>query len=136
MLASFYYDEKISYNKGNSYRRLDMKGIGTDIIEIYRIETLKQRERFIHKLLSEEELALYQSFKHVKRQNEFLAGRWAVKEALYKALGTYCQGKSYQDFSIVNDELGKPYLLKPVLDGIHISISHCESYAVAFVIWE
>ena len=52
-----------------------MKGIGTDIIEIRRIEQLKQRERFVHKLLSEEELQLYQSFKHIKRQNEFLEGR-------------------------------------------------------------
>lgn len=113
-----------------------MKGIGTDIIEIKRIEQLKQRERFVHKLLSEEELELYQSFKHMKRQNEFLAGRWAVKEALYKALGTYCNGKSYQEFSVINDEIGKPFLLTPQLEGLHISISHCEHYAVAFVIWE
>ena len=73
-----------------------MKGIGTDIIEIKRIKQLNHRERFIHKLLSEEEFRLYQSFQHEKRQNEFLAGRWAAKEALYKALGSYCDGKSYK----------------------------------------
>lgn len=112
-----------------------MKGIGTDIIEIKRIEQLNHRERFIHKLLSEEEFRLYQSFQHEKRQNEFLAGRWAVKEALYKALGSYCDGKSYKDFSVMNDERGKPYLLSPTLESVHISISHCENYAVAFVIW-
>ncbi len=113
-----------------------MKGIGTDIIEIKRIKELNQRERFINKLLSDEELNLYESFKSEKRQNEFLAGRWAVKEALYKALGSYCEGKLYKEFSIMNDERGKPYLSMPMLDGVHISISHCESYAVAFVIWE
>lgn len=113
-----------------------MKGIGTDIIEIKRIKELNQRERFINKLLSDEELKLYESFKSEKRQNEFLAGRWSVKEALYKALGSYCDGKLYKEFSIMNDERGKPYLSMPILDGVHISISHCENYAVAFVIWE
>ncbi|MDE5978095.1 MAG: holo-ACP synthase [Turicibacter sp.] len=113
-----------------------MKGIGTDIIEIKRIQKLHHKERFIHKLLSEEELKLYESFSNDKRRNEFLAGRWAVKEALYKALGAYCDGKSYKDFSIVNDESGKPYLLTPLIGGIFISISHCESYAVAFVVCE
>lgn len=112
-----------------------MKGIGTDIIEIKRIEELNHRERFIHKLLSKEEFGMYQSFKHEKRRNEFLAGRWAVKEALYKALGSYCDGKLYKDFSVMNDAQGKPYLSSPTLESVHISISHCENYAVAFVIW-
>ena len=35
----------------------------------------------------------------------------------------------------MNDERGKPYLLSPMLENVHISISHCENYAVAFVIW-
>ncbi len=113
-----------------------MRGIGTDIIEIRRIEELGYRDRFIHKILSKEELAIYQQFRHEKRKNEFLAGRWAVKEALYKALGAYCHGKAYTDFSVVNDEAGKPYLLIPELEGIHISISHCDHYVVAFVIWD
>ena len=90
-----------------------MKGIGTDIIEIKRIKELNHRERFIHKLLSNDELNMYINFKSDKRKDEFLAGRWAVKEALYKALGSYCDNKSYKEF-----------------------ISHCENYAVAFVIYE
>lgn len=113
-----------------------MKGIGTDIIEIKRIKELNYRERFIHKLLSDDELNLYINFKSDKRKDEFLAGRWAVKEALYKALGSYCNNKSYKDFSILNDEFGKPYLSNPPLENIYISISHCENYAVAFVVYD
>ena len=48
-----------------------MKGIGTDIIEIKRIKQLNHRERFIHKLLSEEEFRLYQSFQHEKGRMNF-----------------------------------------------------------------
>ena len=44
--------------------------------------------------------------------------------------------KSYKEFSILNDEYGKPYLSNPPLENVHISISHCENYAVAFVIYE
>ena len=113
-----------------------MQGIGTDIIEIKRISEVRQKERFIDKILSEEEVTLYSQFVSEKRKNEFIAGRWAVKEALYKALGSFCHGKKYQDFSIVNDETGKPYLLKPVIENVHLSISHCDHYAVAFVVWE
>ena len=113
-----------------------MKGIGTDIIEINRITEMKNKERFSQKLLSPEEFQQFLGYKNEKRQNEFLAGRWAVKEALYKALGPYCDGKSYQDFCILNDEKGKPYLCKPSIENVHISLSHCHHYAVAFVVVE
>ena len=113
-----------------------LKGSGTDIVEINRISSLNHKERFVKKLLSNDEYQLFLNFKSEKRQHEFLAGRWAVKEALYKALGTYCDGKSYTEFSILNDENGKPYLDKPQLEDIHLSLSHCEQYAVAFVVVE
>lgn len=113
-----------------------VKGIGTDIIEINRIVALNYKGRFVKKLLSEDEYQLFINFKSEKRQNEFLAGRWAAKEALYKALGSYCDGKQYTDFSILNDNEGKPYLNKPCLPNVHLSLSHCEQYAVAFVIAE
>ncbi len=113
-----------------------LKGIGTDIVEINRIITLNHKERFINKLLSEDEYTVFKSFKSEKRKYEFLAGRWAIKEALYKALGSYCDGKAYRDFSILNNEIGMPYLDRPKLRGVHLSISHCESYAVGFVIVE
>ena len=56
-----------------------IKGIGTDIIEINRIIDLKYKDRFINKLLSQDELKLFNNFKCEKRKYEFLAGRWAVK---------------------------------------------------------
>lgn len=113
-----------------------MKGIGTDIIEIERIKEMKHRDRFVEKILSEQERKLYVTFTHDQRKAEFLAGRWALKEAIYKALTDFCQGKAYKDFSILNDANGKPQLVEPVIQNLHLSLSHCKKYAVAFVIAE
>ncbi|HAX73039.1 MAG TPA: holo-[acyl-carrier-protein] synthase [Firmicutes bacterium] len=113
-----------------------INGIGTDIIEINRIKEMKQLDRFVHKLLSPDEQVIYETFKCEKRKIEFLAGRWAVKEALYKALGDLCLGASFHDYVILNTEAGKPYLAHPKIETVHLSISHCENYATAFVIYE
>ena len=113
-----------------------MKGIGTDIIEIERIKKIKNQTRFIEKILSQQERNLYETFLHEQRQAEFLAGRWALKEAIYKALTDFCQDLTYRDFSILNDAFGKPQLVEPVIPNLHLSLSHCKSYTVAFVIAE
>ncbi|MGL4372712.1 MAG: holo-ACP synthase [Turicibacter sp.] len=111
-------------------------GIGTDIIELDRIRNSNHPERFIERILSEKERVIFSTFKSHKRQIEFLAGRFAVKEALYKALGAVCNGKEFNEFSVLNDEFGAPFLETPHIKGVHISISHCENYATAFVIYE
>ena len=111
-------------------------GIGTDIIEIERIKNVSNYERFVNRILSDKEKELFYQFKSEKRQQEFLAGRFAVKEALYKALGVLCDQKEFIDFCILNNEQGAPYLAYPKIEKVHISISHCEHYATAFVIYE
>jgi len=113
-----------------------MRGIGTDIIEINRIREIKHRERFVQKILSEKEQAIYYRFKNEQRKDEYLAGRWAVKEAIYKAATNQCQDLAYRSFSILNDETGALYLAEPYFDKIHLSLSHCKNYTVAFVILE
>lgn len=113
-----------------------MKGIGTDIIEIERIKKIRHQDRFIEKILSQQERNLYETFLHEQRKSEFLAGRWALKEAIYKALTDFCQDKSYSDFSILNDANGKPQLVEPIIENLYLSLSHCKHYTVAFVIAE
>ena len=56
-----------------------IKGIGIDIVEIARIEL-----NIASKVLSKEEMSLFDDMSLV-RKREFLAGRFAIKEALYKA---------------------------------------------------
>ena len=113
-----------------------MKGIGVDIVEFSRVQAVKNRTKFVEKILSEKEKAVYVTFKNENRQLEYLAGRFAVKEALYKAIPDLCEGKSFTDFSILNHKTGAPYVAEPVIAGIMITLSHSENYVVAFVLYE
>lgn len=112
-------------------------GIGIDIIEIERIATLvKTHPKFVDRILTETEKQTYFSLSQ-KRQHEFLAGRFAAKEAFSKAVGTGI-GKelSFLDVEIAKDPKGRPIVLKPFSEGVFLSISHSRDYAVAQVVVE
>ncbi len=107
-------------------------GIGTDII---RLDRINLDEKFVERVLSEKEQALYNDLRIDKRRVEFLAGRFAAKEALAKAMGTGIRGFNLNDISVLWNELHKPVCEFRGLN-IHISISHSNEFAVAFVIIE
>ncbi|WP_300356697.1 holo-ACP synthase [Fusobacterium sp.] len=113
-------------------------GIGNDIIEISRIEKAIAKEIFIKKVFTENEIALIS-----KKGNkaESFAGRFSAKEAISKALGTGVRNFSLTDIEILNNDLGKPYVIfKNNIENfndkyfIDISISHCKDYATAVAI--
>lgn len=118
-------------------------GIGTDIIEIKRIEEAVNRTpKFLEKMFTEKEIAL---FKSKAMKMETIAGNFAAKEALSKALGTGFRGYSFKDFEVLRNELGKPIIepCEKVKDNIgkedikiNVSISHNRSDAIAFVVVE
>lgn len=120
-----------------------IKGIGTDIIEVSRIESIisKYGQKFLDKVFTPKEQAYCKGFRIFGRN---FAGRFAAKEAIVKALGTgLSSGLSWLDIEIVNNEQGKPIVVlsesfflhfnEPI---IHLSISHCHEYATATAIWE
>jgi len=113
-----------------------LKGIGTDIVSIERVRNLNRQEDFAKRILSDEELFVYVNFTNDTRRVEYLAGRFAAKEAMSKIGILRRRGASFTDFIIINDETGAPRLLKPKIDGLHLSISHDTDYAVAFVVLE
>ncbi len=121
-------------------------GIGTDLVEISRVEKSLKRfgDRFAQKILSEEELSS-KSFN--VQPVHFLAKRFAAKEALMKSLGTgLAKGVRFDDFSVLNDESGKPVVITRGkaaelmsdmgIVRLHISISDEENQAIAFAIAE
>lgn len=112
-------------------------GIGIDIVELERIEELRKRkERFPTRILTEKELKVYENLPD-KRKTEFLAGRFAAKEAYAKARGTGIgRFLSFQDIEIAADERGRPTIVKPYFGKPHLSISHSRDFAVAQVILE
>lgn len=88
-------------------------GLGTDIVEIARIErSLERTPRLAARILTPEELDGFESSAQPAR---FLAKRFAAKEACVKALGTGIgHGVGWQQISIHHDSMGKPELS---LDG-------------------
>ncbi|PYZ95479.1 holo-ACP synthase [Alteribacter lacisalsi] len=119
-----------------------IRGIGLDIVETARIRKLYERKpAFARRILTSSELDRFETLTSARRI-EYLAGRFAAKEALAKALGCGI-GKdlSFQDAEILSDERGKPsvYLTRHGMktEGmLHVSITHTGTAAAAQVIWE
>lgn len=112
-------------------------GIGIDIIELNRIEEMIVRQKkFIDRILTTVEKADFEKLSD-RRKVEFLAGRFAAKEAFAKAVGTGI-GKelSFLDIEVQSNALGKPLFSKPKSPSAHLSISHSREYAVAQVVIE
>lgn len=112
-------------------------GHGIDLQEIAAIEkAMHKQPRFASRVLTELELSRFQSLKG-RRQVEYLAGRWAAKEALVKAMGTGIGPVKLTDIEIVNDEKGAPLVsLSPTPYRVWLSISHSGNFVQASVILE
>lgn len=112
-------------------------GIGIDIIELERIEKmLDGKLKFMERILTERERNVAAELKG-HRLVEFVAGRFAAKEAYSKAVGTGI-GKevSFLDIEIRNDDRGKPIVFANTEHLVHLSISHSREFAVAQVVLE
>ena len=119
-------------------------GVGTDIVEVDRIRKAFSRrpEKFRRKILAAEEIEKTP----VSREIEYLAKRFAAKEAISKALGTGMQfGVSFGDIVILTDhKTGQPLVelkghakqqaSKKGINRILISISDERDYAMAFAV--
>ena len=114
-----------------------IKGHGIDIQEIGAVKkAYEKRPRFADKVLTEKEKERFEGLA-VKRQMEYLAGRWAAKEAFAKAMGTGIGPVTFHDLEILSDEKGAPYFSKSPFDGkVWISISHSGNLVSASVILE
>lgn len=111
-------------------------GIGCDIVEIARFEKYLDEKNRLEKLYTKNELNELKKITNHRRKLEFLAGRFAVKEATSKALGVGISKEfSFHDVEVKKDERGKPYInYKDFIT--HLTISHTDTTAVAFVILE
>lgn len=110
-------------------------GTGVDITEVRRIRQAAEKwgKSFLGRVFTDKEL------EYAHRHGSFyqhLAGRFAAKEAVFKALGD--PKLTWKDLEIVNDAQGKPHcaILKAMKKQVEvlISISHVKSYATAFAI--
>jgi holo-[acyl-carrier protein] synthase len=121
-------------------------GIGIDMVEVRRVEAGLARygRRFAERVLSPAEISEFDSS---SRPAEFVARRFAAKEALVKAAGTgFRRGLFPRQISVAHDALGRPALrfseqARLVLQELgvatsHLSISDERDYALACVLLE
>lgn len=117
-----------------------MLATGTDMIEVERIENgiARHGQRFLDRFFTAQEQA------HCQGRAASLAGRFAVKEAVSKALGTGIGDMNWTDIEVVCDARGKPELVLhnnakeiAAAQNLHhwsISLSHTHSLAIAVVV--
>lgn len=121
-------------------------GIGTDLVEIARVESALARfgDRFARKVLVPREL---ERFAAHRKPAAYLAKRFAAKEALSKALGTGIRHPvSWQNISVVNHSSGRPYfdlsdalaefIRRRGIRTVHVSLTDERGMAAAFVVLE
>ena len=107
-------------------------GTGVDITEVKRLRQAIEKwgDSFLGRVFTDEEL---ENAKTRGSLYQHLAGRFAAKEAVFKAMGD--PHLNWKDVQILNDKQGKPCCR--ILNGrgkridVHISISHVKNYAVA-----
>ena len=115
---------------------------GTDIIEIDRVKKAIERleNKFLNKIFTKKEIEYCESKNKMRFQH--YAARFAVKEAVFKAISNNLENKyqiGWKNIEVKNDDKGKPSIefldcnIKG-LQNIDISISHCKSYATAMVV--
>ena len=125
-------------------------GIGTDIIQNKRIESVLQKhESFLNKYFNTSEYENYQNLP-VEQFAQKIAKLFAAKEAFFKSIGTGLRfNMSFKDITVSHNKLGKPYItvtgetLKYINEhitngkfNIHLSLSDEQTCSVAFTVFE
>ena len=119
-------------------------GIGVDITAVKRFEKWVNSPDMMERFFNEKEI---KSGKSLSAVCQHYAVRFAAKEAFSKALGTGISGFNLKDVYITNDEFGKPIInvqnsAEEILKNrcqnykLHVSLSHENEYAIAYVIIE
>ncbi len=114
-------------------------GIGTDIVEVKRIEKAIENDKFNDKVFTGNEA------ERAKTNPQTAAGLFAAKEAFVKAVGNGFGKITAKDIEVKKDDKGRPYFVfygeaKKFIEKNNgtasLSISHEKEYAVAFVVIE
>ena len=111
---------------------MSLKGLGIDIVETRRFALSEKgsKDHFLRKNYSEKELDYCFSF---KASEQHLAGMFAAKEAVFKALGRKISLKSIE---IERKDSGQPivFVNGKRVKSIHVSLSHTSETAIAIAV--
>ena len=121
-------------------------GIGTDIVEIKRIETMTSLDKFASKILSHNEKEFYDSLTNEKKI-VYISKQFAAKEAIAKAIGTGIRNDThFKNIEILRDKNGAPIFnalnkLEKIISDLgitktHVSLADERDYAIAIAVLE
>lgn len=115
-------------------------GIGTDLIEVERVQKACENEHFLQRIFTEAEQ------KMIFGKPQKAAGNYAVKEAVAKAFGTGFGKITPGEIEVLREASGKPYVVlhgeakaffeQEHISAVHVSISNTKGYATAYVVLE
>ena len=121
-----------------------LKGVGTDLVEVARLKrSIEERgDAMAQRVLTDNE---FEAYLDSNRKPDFLAKRFAIKEAVSKALGTgMAQGITWKDIELKHMETGQPYAelsgkalarLKHIgAEGVYVSLSDEAGLVSAFAV--
>lgn len=113
-------------------------GMGIDLVDLKRIKELVD-DRFVDRILSIDEKKMYDNIVDEQTKLSYLGGRFAAKEAIFKAVSKGKGKTYYKDFSVLNDENGKPYVISNHFTNdviVHLTITHTSDYAMSYCLIE
>lgn len=115
-------------------------GIGSDLIEVSRVEKACQKDAFLSRMFTKKEC------QQAEQRSSKFAGNFAIKEAVAKAFGTGFRTFMPIDVEVLREPNGKPYVLlhgnakelasEMHVSNIHVSITNTNEYAMGFVVLE
>lgn len=113
--------------------------VGTDLVEIKRIEKSMKRVGFLKRILGDSE---YLELKNRNFPIQSVAANFCAKEAFLKSVGKGLGDIDLRNIEVLRKKSGQPYFKITDLDCIDqnikfsVSISHTKEYALAFVVAE
>ena len=121
-------------------------GIGTDLVDLERIKSMKSLSSFAKKILGDQELKEYAQLEEGLNQY-YLGKQFAGKEAFVKALGTGFKDQIFpKDIQILRNSLGKPEVIlsagaKSYVEDLgitksHVSLADESNHLIAFAVLE
>lgn len=121
-------------------------GIGTDLVDLERIKSMKSLSSFARKILGDQELKEYAQLEEGLNQY-YLGKQFAGKEAFVKALGTGFKDPIFpKDIQILRNSLGKPEVIlsagaKSYVEDLgitksHVSLADESNHLIAFAVLE
>ena len=115
-----------------------IKDIGIDTVYLPRFADKVENQVFIEKILGHNELEIFYAITDPSKKIEFLASRFSVKEAVFKALSEEEYSLTYHNVQVLYKDSKKPFIQTSfeMKGTLLVSISHDGDYVITQVVYK